>query len=89
MPKRSTPSMHSPFILGRAAFDRISAVEGLRRDAASDAMFADFDRRDLSAEERRRAIRARHGVEGVVQANDSRGREASPASPPRRHRTAD
>lgn len=88
MPKRPAPSASTTFTLGRAAFDRISAVEGLRRDVASEAMFADFDRRNLGAEERRRAIRARHGVEVVAQANDTRVREAAPASAPRRHRTA-
>ncbi|MBB5696067.1 hypothetical protein [Muricoccus pecuniae] len=62
MPKRPAPSQSSAFVLGRAAFDRISAVEGLCRDAASEAMFADFDRCSLDAEERRQAIRARHGA---------------------------
>jgi len=87
MPKRRTPSASTAFVLGRAAFDRISAVEGLRRDAASEAMFADFDRRDLGAEERRRAIRARHGAEVIVPAEDGQLREANVALPPRRHRT--
>ena len=66
MPKRPASPPSSSFVLGRAAFDRISAVEGLRRDAASDAMFADFDRRGLGAEERRRAIRTRHGAEAAA-----------------------
>jgi hypothetical protein len=66
MPKRPNPPHSSSFVLGRAAFDRISAVEGLQRDAASEAMFADFDRRGVGAEERRRAIRARHGVDGAA-----------------------
>lgn len=62
MPKRPTASQSPKFVLGRAAFDRISAVEGLSRDAASEAMFADFDRRGLGDEERRLAIQARHGA---------------------------
>lgn len=65
MPKRPNRSQSPGFVLGRAAFDRISAVEGLRRDAASEAMFADFDRRGLGAEERRQAIRARHGAKAA------------------------
>lgn len=61
MPKRSAPPSQG-FTLGRAAFDRISAVEGLQRDAASEAMFAEFDRQRLGSAERRDAIHARHGV---------------------------
>jgi hypothetical protein len=73
MPKRPTPP-HSPgFVLGRATFDRISAVEGLRRDEASQAMFAGFDDSDLGHEERRKAIRARHGVKVAVPARRRRG----------------
>lgn len=71
MPKRPVTPQSSGFILGRTAFDRISAVEGFRRGAASEAMFADFDRRGLGAEERRQAIRARHGVKA---AGPTRGR---------------
>ena len=66
MPKRPAPSQSASFVLGRAAFDRISAVEGLRRDAASEAMFADFDCRGLDAEERRQEIRARHGAQAAA-----------------------
>ncbi len=88
MPKRPASPPSPGFIIGRAAFDRISAVEGLRRDAASEAMFADFDRRDLSAEERRRAIQARHGVELAGQGKDRRVREAGAAPTPRRRTPA-
>lgn len=66
MPKHSASSQSPGFVLGRAAFDRISAVEGLRRDAASEAMFADFDRRGLAPEERRQAIRTRHGAKAGI-----------------------
>ena len=75
MPKRPTQPRSSSFILGRAAFDRISAVEGLRRDAASEAAFAEYDRRDLTDEQRRQAIRLRHGV--MPMATSSRTRSAS------------
>lgn len=66
MPKHSASPQGPGFVLGRAAFDRISAVEGLRRDAASETMFADFDRRGLPPEERRQAIRARHAAKAAV-----------------------
>ena len=62
MPKRPNSPQNAGFVLGRAAFDRISAVEGLRRDETSEAMFTEFDRRGLDAEARRQAIRARHGA---------------------------
>ena len=62
MPKRPAWPTLTGFVLGRAAFDRISAVEGLRRGSSSEAMFVDFDGRGLSAEERRRSIKAHHGV---------------------------
>lgn len=73
MPKRPATSQSPGFVLGRAAFDRISAVEGLHRDTASEAMFADFDRRGLGAEERRQAIRARHGAKTAAPARRRAG----------------
>lgn len=88
MPKRPVSSKNSGFILGRAAFDRISAVEGLRRNAASEAMFVEFDRLGLGAEERQRAIRAQHGVEVVAHGQDNRSQEASSTSSSRRRRIA-
>ena len=47
-------------------------------------MFTDFDRYGLSAEERRHAIRARHGVEVAGQGKDRRVREAGAVPSPRR-----
>ncbi len=44
------------FTLGRAAFGKISEVEGIRMTPSMDAEFREFDRRGLSAEERRRLI---------------------------------
>lgn len=44
------------FVLGRVRFEKISAVEGIKTSAASKRMFAEFDRRGLSAAERRAAI---------------------------------
>jgi hypothetical protein len=45
-----------PMTIGREAFAKISEVEGIRLDDETKGMFADFDRKKLSAEERRRAI---------------------------------
>ena len=50
---------HSPkaaYTLGRKGFAKISAVEGVRLSSEMEKRFEDFDRQDLSAEERRRAI---------------------------------
>jgi hypothetical protein len=46
--------------LGLLGFAKISAVEGIRLSPASERMFAEFEKRGLSAEERRRAIVEKH-----------------------------
>jgi len=46
----------TPVAIGRAAFAKISEVEGIRLSAEEEAMLAEFDRKGLSAEERRKAI---------------------------------
>jgi hypothetical protein len=43
-------------IIGRERFERISAVEGIRLSGEMKRAFAEFERRGLSAEERRRVI---------------------------------
>jgi hypothetical protein len=43
-------------VLGQGWFEAISAVEGIRLSARAKKRAADFDRRGLSHEERRRAI---------------------------------
>lgn len=48
------------FILGRARLEKISAVEGIKTSDATRRMFAEFDRKELTAEERRRAIFEKH-----------------------------
>jgi hypothetical protein len=59
--RRRKGSEKSPgFTLGLAGFARISAVEGVHLDARSERMFAEFERRELSPEERRAAIRRKH-----------------------------
>ncbi len=49
------------FIVGRAGFARISAVEGLHLSPAMKRDFEAFDRDELSATERRRAILRKYG----------------------------
>jgi hypothetical protein len=44
------------YILGRSRFGKISAVEGIRLSASMTRDFAEFDRKDMSAAERRRHI---------------------------------
>jgi len=47
-------------IVGRKAFAKISAVEGIRLTPEMKRRAAEFDRKGLSPEERRRAIIAAH-----------------------------
>lgn len=54
------PALARNIILGRVAFDKISAVEGIRLSPASERQFAEFDRLGLSAEERRRLLIEKH-----------------------------
>ena len=49
------------YTIGRRGFAKISAVEGIRTSAAMDADFAEFERRGLSPEERRKAIGNKYG----------------------------
>jgi hypothetical protein len=53
--KRSAPAGIG-IILGRDRFARISAVEGIELTPAMKRRAAEFDRRGLSGEERRRSI---------------------------------
>lgn len=48
------------FVVGRAAFEKISAVEGIRPTEASRARAIEGDRRGLTAEQRRREIISAH-----------------------------
>lgn len=48
------------FTIGRDGFEKISAVEGIKLSRTSRQMFKEFDRKELSAEERRRAIIEKH-----------------------------
>lgn len=49
-------SNRQPFILGRDAFEKISAVEGITPTAEARRRTAEFERKGLSPEERIRAI---------------------------------
>ncbi len=52
------------YILGRGSFAKISEVEGIRLTAGVAREFRDFERKDLSAEERRRIIGKKYGGAG-------------------------
>lgn len=56
---RTTPDQ-AGLVLGLDAFVKVSAVEGLHLPAEAFAMFADFDRNQLSDRQRREAIIAKH-----------------------------
>jgi hypothetical protein len=49
------------YIIGRSGFAKISAVEGIRTTAAMDEDFREFERRGLSADERRKLISRKYG----------------------------
>lgn len=48
------------FTIGARGMEKLNAIEGISLSRVSRAMFSDFDSRDLSPEERREAIIARH-----------------------------
>ncbi len=48
--------MKAGYVLGRTGFAKISAVEGIRLSSDMEQRFSEFDRRGLSASERRTAI---------------------------------
>jgi hypothetical protein len=47
-------------VLGLSGFSSISAVEGVSLDPNSLRMFAEFDRKNLTAEQRRHFIKDKH-----------------------------
>lgn len=62
-PRRTRPkaaSRKGGFVLGRARFEKISEVEGIKTSAEMKRMFEEFDRLGLSHEERRAAILQKH-----------------------------
>jgi hypothetical protein len=54
--KTPSNSKRGGFVLGRARFEKISAVEGIKKSAESRRMFEEFDRQGLTPEQRRKAI---------------------------------
>ena len=59
LPSPIRPS--KPNMQGRSGFAKISAVEGIRTTAAMDEDFREFERRGLSADERRKLISRKYG----------------------------
>jgi hypothetical protein len=58
--KAKKPGKTKTLTLGLMGFAAIGAVEGIRLRASTKEMFADFERRKLTPEERRRAIFEKH-----------------------------
>ena len=50
------------FLVGRRAFAKISAVEGIRMPADMKADFATFDRENTPASQRRSALAGKYGA---------------------------
>lgn len=46
-------------MLGRARFEKISAVESIKTAPATQRMFAEFDRKGTTQEQRRQAVAAK------------------------------
>jgi hypothetical protein len=59
-PMKSTSKKSAGFVLGRRRLEKISAVEGIETSQATRRMFAEFDRKRLSPEQRRKAIFEKH-----------------------------
>jgi hypothetical protein len=49
------------FTLGRDRFAKISAVEGIKPSRRTEEDFREFDRKGLSADERRRELTGKYG----------------------------
>jgi hypothetical protein len=63
---RRVTGKSAAFTIGLADFAKISAVEGLHLSAEMKRMFREFDRQNLSAEERRRRIIAKYGKQRAI-----------------------
>jgi hypothetical protein len=59
---KPSKSSGSSFTLGRHGFAKISAVEGIRVSRQMDKDFGEFDRKELSAKERREALSGKYGA---------------------------
>jgi len=58
---KSSKHVSKGYVLGRSRFAKISAIEGIRLTAAMEADFHEFERKGLSAEDRRRVIGRKYG----------------------------
>lgn len=58
--KKTATKRAAKIVIGRARFEKISAVEGIKLSAAMRKRAAQFDRAGLSAAERRREIIKAH-----------------------------
>lgn len=59
-PRRPKIPQVKTLTLGLAGFAKISAIEGVRLSSESRRMFEEFDRKGMNAEQRRKAIAAKH-----------------------------
>jgi len=57
---RTSKTTSRSFTIGLAGFAKISAVEGVSLSTESRRMFAEFERKGMSAQQRRKAIVAKH-----------------------------
>lgn len=57
-------SRSGKFLAGRETMTKLNEMEGIRQSASSRAMFADFDRKRVPHDERRKAIVAKHSKKG-------------------------
>jgi hypothetical protein len=58
---KSSGRVTGAYTVGRQRFSKISSVEGIRTSRRVDEDFQEFDRKGLSAEERRREIVRKYG----------------------------
>lgn len=59
---KSSKRVAKGYVLGRERFAKISAVEGISLTPAMEADFREFERKGLSAEDRRRIIGKKYGT---------------------------
>jgi len=67
MTSRNATAPHATragYTIGRKSFAKISSIEGLRISAAMEADFREFDKRGLSAAERRAILARKYGKVG-------------------------
>jgi len=63
---RPSKAKSKPFTIGLAGFVKISAVEGVNLSSESRRMFAEFERKGMSAQKRREAIMAKHAKKALA-----------------------